>query len=124
MVYDDAEELYAEVFKDGADLLDEAFDILFPPSVALPSSSPQKPLNCSGDIVAFNTTFFPRQDIIQVPMVGSLKAKFASMSPDAAATQSSKDGNTGYILMACAPSSNIGMPSGLSPNCNPASGSH
>ncbi|KNZ71950.1 Alpha-mannosidase [Termitomyces sp. J132] len=72
MVYDDAEKLYAEVHKDGEALLDDAFRVLFPDSVVLNASTNLKALPPIGKIIGFNTTFFRRSDIIEVPLSTSL----------------------------------------------------
>ncbi|KAF8147680.1 glycoside hydrolase family 38 protein [Crassisporium funariophilum] len=96
MVYDDAEVLYAEVKKDGEALLEEAFGILFPNSVPLTMSTRTKSLSGSCKIVAYNTTFFPRWDIIKIPLHkagSSLKSQIM---------QASDDGREGYAIMHCA----------------------
>jgi alpha-mannosidase len=101
MVYDDAEVLYAEVKKDGEALLEEAFSVLFPSSVPLTQSTRSKSLAGSCKIVAYNTTFFPRWDIIKVPL-----AK-AGSGLKAQVLQASDDGKEGYAIMHC-PSSGPG----------------
>lgn len=127
MVYEDAEKLYAEVRQDGEVLLEEAFDVLFPFSVALSLSTPSKKLRGTGDIIAFNTTFFPRRDVVQLPLVGSLKSKFSAMSTRENIVQASQDGQVGYVLMDCAQGGSVGAPftmsGGLSADYLPASGS-
>jgi alpha-mannosidase len=95
MVYEDAEQLYSEVRKDGHMLLDEAFRVLFPKSVSVSPDTSLKTSGNSGDIVAFNTTFFARADVVKIPINGLapyLKSKVM---------QTSKDGNVGYALMEC-----------------------
>lgn len=65
MVYDDAEKLYAEVRKDAEDLIEEAYGALLPKSVA---QSNVDPIAGSGiRLVGYNTTPFPRRDIIELP---------------------------------------------------------
>lgn len=96
MVYDDAEKLYAEVKKDGEALLEEAFSVLFPNSVPLTPSTRSKALAGSSKIVAYNTTFFPRWDIIKIPL-----AK-AGTSLKSQILQASDDGREGYAIMHCA----------------------
>ena len=96
MVYDDAEVLYAEVKKDGEELLEEALSVLFPHSVPLTPSTRSKALAGSSKIVAYNTTFFPRWDIIKVPLA---KAGPALKS---LVLQASDDGKEGYAIMHCA----------------------
>ena len=93
MVYEDAEKLYAEVKKDGEALLEEAFSILFPHSVPLTPSSRTKSLG--GKIVAFNTTFLPRWDIIKIPLVKAGPALKAQV------LQASENGKEGYAIMCC-----------------------
>ena len=95
MVYDDAEVLYGEVKKDGEALLEEAFSVLFPNSVPLTSSTRSKSLAGSSKIVAYNTTFFPRWDIIKVPLAKAGSALKAQI------LQASDDGKEGYAIMHC-----------------------
>ncbi|KAJ3503870.1 hypothetical protein NLJ89_g8237 [Agrocybe chaxingu] len=96
MVYDDAEVLYAEVKKDGEDLLEEAFSVLFPDSVPLTASTRSKTLAGPCKIVAYNTTFFPRWDIIKIPLSRAGSALKAQI------LQASDDGREGYAIMQCA----------------------
>ena len=112
MVYDDAEKLYAEVREDGQSLLEEAFGALFPKSTPLDTTTASK---TAGDIVGFNTTFFPRRDVIEVPLSGAahLKSKVV---------QASKDGATGYALLDCSEGGNLSRSSGLFADCMPPSG--
>jgi alpha-mannosidase len=70
MVYEDAEVLYAEVKKDGEAILEEALCVLFPGSVPVLPSMRSKSLGGSSKIIALNTTFFPRWDIIRIPSLG------------------------------------------------------
>jgi alpha-mannosidase len=122
MVYDDAKKLYAEVRKDGEQLLEEAFEILFPSSLALSLSAPKKALDIPRDIVAFNTTPFPRREIVQVPVIGSLKTQLNSRSTDGTVAQSSADGSMSYVIMDCAADRNMAVVSSLSADITPASG--
>ena len=95
MVYDDSEVLYAEIKRDGEALLEEALSVLFPSSVPLTPATRSKSLAGSCKIFAYNTTFFPRWDIIKVPLtkVGSLlKSQIL---------QASDDGREGYAIMHC-----------------------
>lgn len=112
MVYDDAEKLYSEVRKDGETLLEEAFSALFPKSIALGAASIPK---TSGEIVGFNTTFFPRRDVVEIPLSGAphLKSKVV---------QASKDGSTGYALLDCSAGGHLAQASGLFANSMPPSG--
>jgi len=95
MVYDDAEVLYGEVKKDGEQLLEEAFSVLFPSSVPLSASTRTKTLAGSCKIVAYNTTFFPRLDIVKIPI-----AK-AGSSLRSQIMQASDNGKEGYAIMHC-----------------------
>ncbi|KDQ59961.1 glycoside hydrolase family 38 protein [Jaapia argillacea MUCL 33604] len=115
MVYDDAEKLYTEVRKDGQELLEEAFDTFLPGSslLSLESVAQQKFTN-SGNIVAFNTTFFPRRDVVKVPVTGSasrLKSKVV---------QTGKDG-VGYALMDGSQGGSLVASRGLFADCMPPS---
>lgn len=113
MVYDDAEKLYAEVRKDGEDMLEDAFDTLFPRSIPI---SRMESTKAQGNLVAYNTTFFPRRDVVEVPLTGnaaSLKNKVV---------QASKDGSTGYALFDCSEGGHLAKPSGLFADCMPVSG--
>lgn len=113
MVYDDAEKLYAEVRKDGEALLEAAFKTLFPDSVPLSKATS---VRSPGSIIAYNTTFFPRRDVLQVPLSGktsSLKSQVV---------QASEDGSVGYALLDCSEGGNVARPSGLFANCMPVSG--
>ena len=102
MVYDDAEVLYAEVKKDGEALLEEAFSVLFPNSVPLTPSTRSKSMAGSSKIVAYNTTFFPRWDIVKIPLAkagGALKSSVL---------QASDNGKEGYAIMHCANGGSVG----------------
>ena len=102
MVYEDAEQLYAEVHKDGHRLLNEAFDVLFSRSFPLSPATPSKTSGHSGTIIAFNTTFFPRMDVVEVPLSGSMSQLKSRV------VQTSKDGTTGYALMDCSKGGSCG----------------
>ncbi|PSR71657.1 hypothetical protein PHLCEN_2v12510 [Hermanssonia centrifuga] len=108
MVYDDAEKLYAEVRKDGEYLLEEAFGALFPKSLPLTSATVKAP----GNIVAFNTTPFPRRDVVQVPLSPQMRSKVV---------QGSKDGLTGFALFDCSKGENLAHPTGFFADCMPVS---
>ncbi|KAH0580103.1 hypothetical protein H2248_002912 [Termitomyces sp. 'cryptogamus'] len=110
MVYDDAEKLYAEVHKDGEALLDDAFRVLFPDSVVLNASTNLKALPPIGKIIGFNTTFFRRSDIIEVPLVG------ADSGLKSQVLQTSSDGTVGYAVM--------NTPGSVGSICTPATGLH
>ncbi|KAG5338322.1 hypothetical protein C0989_007560 [Termitomyces sp. Mn162] len=110
MVYDDAEKLYAEVHKDGEALLDDAFRVLFPDSVVLKASTNLEALPPIGKIIGFNTTFFRRSDIIEVPLVG------ANSDLKSQVLQTSSDGTVGYAVM--------NTPGSVGSICTPATGLH
>ncbi|KAF7980211.1 hypothetical protein HWV62_39313 [Athelia sp. TMB] len=115
MVYDDAEVLYAEVRKDVNTLLEEAFGALLSKSVPVSQEFPSKSLDSSGDLVAFNTTFFPRRDVVKIPLRGAssfLKHKVV---------QTSLDGSVGYALMDCSEGGNLAVPKGLFADSMPVS---
>jgi len=96
MVYDDAEKLYAEVRKDGKALLEEAFGVIFPDSVPLEPETQLKLINGSDDLVAFNTTFFPRRDVVKIPLGRGTASALTSKN-----VQASMDGKFGYTLAEC-----------------------
>lgn len=75
MVYDDAEKLYAEVRKDGEAMLDEAFSVLFPDSRPMTATS----VSNIQQLIAYNTTFFPRQQVVKVPFNRSKGARSQSL---------------------------------------------
>ena len=102
LVYEDAEAIYAEVKRDGELLVEEAFSVLIPKSVPLTPATTSKPLSGSCKIVAYNTTFFPRWDIIKVPLTkagSSLKSQIL---------QASDDCREGYAIMHCAKGAGLG----------------
>ncbi|KAL4246947.1 glycosyl hydrolase 38 family protein [Abortiporus biennis] len=112
MVYDDAEKLYAEVRADGERMLDEALGALFPQPRRLSSASN---LKGTGSIIAFNPTFFPRRDVVAVPLAGNtsqLKSKLV---------QASADGSIGYALMDGSDGGHMAQCTGLFANSMPAS---
>lgn len=122
MVYDDAEKLYAEVRKDGHDMLEEAFSVLFPDSVSLtetfhyPWTSTKRPsFASSGKLIAFNPTFLPRREVVRVPMSASTQSLKSKV------IQTSQDGKTGYALMESA-STGIAESLAFNAECMPVSG--
>ncbi|KAI0061336.1 glycoside hydrolase family 38 protein [Artomyces pyxidatus] len=106
MVYDDAEQLYSEVRKDGEALLEDAFSVLYPSSLPLNSTTVDK-LTRASTLVGYNTTFFPRRDVVKVPLSGPAKALGGSV------LQTSKDGSVGYVLMDCLQGGNLVTPGDL-----------
>ena len=101
-MYEDAEAIYADVKRVGELLVEEAFSVLFPRSVPLTPATTSKPLSGSCKIVAYNTTFFPRWDIIKVPLTkagSQLKSQIL---------QASDDCREGYAIMHCAKGAGLG----------------
>ncbi|EIN03570.1 glycoside hydrolase family 38 protein [Punctularia strigosozonata HHB-11173 SS5] len=114
MVYDDAEELYSEVRKDLNLALEDAFKVLFPESTTLDAAVSLKPALAPA-LVGFNTTFFPRREVVKVPLVGgaaNLKNKLVQVS---------KDGASGYALMEGADGASLVRPTGMFADCAPVS---
>ncbi|GLB44397.1 putative alpha mannosidase, middle domain [Lyophyllum shimeji] len=112
MVYEDAEKLYAEVRQDGERLLEEAFTVLFPDSVAVTRNSNPKSFPSSGKLVGFNATFFRRSDLIEVPLVG------AGAGLKSQVLQTSSDGKVGYAVMNSPGGGSLGTV------CTPETGLH
>jgi alpha-mannosidase len=108
MVYDDAEKLYAEVKSTGEALLEEALSVLFPSSAPLVPSPVTNAklhariLSASTKLVAFNTTFFPRVEVVKVPL-SKMTKEVKSM-----VLQASEDGRDGYAVVACAEGAAVG----------------
>ena len=116
MVYDDAEKIYARVAKDGKALLETALHTLIPNSVPVSLDQPLQSTT-NGKIIAYNTTPFPRLDVVQVPLHGPganrLKAEVVQVA---------KDGNTGFILMDGTTAPGPARARGLFADVKPASG--
>lgn len=113
MVYDDAEKLYAEVRQDCDLLIEEAATVLLPKSTPLSAAAVAKG---SGKIIGVNTTFFPRRDIVEVPLTSAgahLKSQMV---------QTSKDGTKGYALLDCSSGGHLARPTGFFADCTPVSG--
>ena len=112
MVYEDAEKIYAQVRKDGSELIEEAFKAIF----GWPSSDARvQPI--SGNFIGFNTTPFPRRDVIKVPFTGPHAAKLRSKL-----VQTTKNGKEGYALMDCSSGGPLCSSSGMFADCHPVSG--
>jgi alpha-mannosidase len=118
MVYDDANEIYARVAKDGKALLEAAFQSLIPKSVALSLDHPLHS-TANGKIITYNTTPFPRLEIVQVPLHGPganiLKAEVVQVA---------KDGRTGFVLVDGTSGPGPACTRGLFADVLPASGMH
>lgn len=87
MVYDDAEKLYAEVRQDAETMLDDALDVI------LGGAAPAAHATALDQLVAYNTTFFPRREVVRVPTAGGLRTQVAQLSAD---------GKEGYTVVDCA----------------------
>jgi alpha-mannosidase len=116
MVYEDAEKLYAEVRKDGDALLEEAFEALFEKSIPLPQYATLKSFDGLGGLVGFNTSFFPRLDVVKIPLRGAASQLRSKV------VQTSVDGSVGYALMDSSAGGSLANPIGLSADCTAASG--
>lgn len=112
MVYEDAEKIYAQVKKDGTELIEEAFKAIFGWS-----SSDARTQPISGNFIGFNTTPFPRRDVVKVPFAGPHAAKLRSKL-----VQTTKDGKEGYALMDCSSGCPLSSSSGMFADCHPVSG--
>lgn len=111
MVYEDAEKLYAEIKRVGNELIEEAFKVLFGFSS---SDARTEPL--SGNFVGFNTTPFPRRDIVKIPFAGPHATELRSKL-----VQTTKDGSEGYALMDCSAGGPLSSSSGMFADCHPVS---
>jgi alpha-mannosidase len=110
MVYEDAEKLYAEVRKSGEMLLDKAFDVLLGTGNSALVPSTRFPTNAM--LVGYNTTFFQRFDIMEVPLAS------ASTGLKSQILQTSGDRKFGYAVMHCEGGGSMGS------LCTPEKGLH
>ncbi|KAL4077552.1 glycoside hydrolase family 38 protein [Scleroderma citrinum] len=108
MVYKDAEKLYSEVRYDCHIMLEEAFGVLLAGTSSV-STAPSSLEN----ILAFNSTPFPRQDVIEFSLPGG-------RSPSSV-VQTSLDGKHGYALIDCQEHDFIGQSTKIPTNCSPVS---
>ena len=115
MVYDDAEKIYAQIKEEGKELLDDALGTLLQSSIGLSPDEPL-PVSSSGSVVAFNSTMFPRLDVVKVPLSGSGGAKLRSKI-----VQASEDGKYGYALMQSDAGLGLAQMRGLFADCHAAS---
>ncbi|KAI0776540.1 glycosyl hydrolases family 38 N-terminal domain-containing protein [Trametes elegans] len=113
MVYEDAEKLYAEVRKEGEALIEEAFKAIFPPSTSL--TDPAIKTKKTGTLVGYNTTFLPRRDIVEVPLVGGASRLRSQV------VQASKDGAVGLALMDSPAGGGVSFGTGMYADCKPVS---
>lgn len=116
MVYDDAEKLYARVSRDGNALLEAAFQALIPKSVAVSLAQPLQS-TATGKIIAYNTTPFPRLDVVQVPLHGPGASRVK-----AEVVQVARDGKTGFILVDGTTAPGPARARGLFADVQPATG--
>ncbi|KAJ7643881.1 glycoside hydrolase family 38 protein [Roridomyces roridus] len=94
MVYDDAEKLYKEVRKDGDKMLDDALDVILGDSQRV---TPTTRITSLDRVVAYNTTFFPRREVVRLPLAAGI-----SSAAKAQVSQISADGKEGYAVVHCA----------------------
>jgi alpha-mannosidase len=106
MVYEDAEKLYAEVRADTQTLLDQALRALYPGSVPL-SSVATVPASVPLTVFAHNTTFFPRRDVVRVPLA---EGRISSGN----VLQTTSDGKEGYIFLEGSAGGGLVLPSQIS----------
>lgn len=116
MVYEDAEKIYAEVKKEGKALLEEAFGTLLQRSYSIDSDAPFQ-ASSPGMLVGFNTTMFPRLDVVKVSLKGSGGSQLKSK-----VVQTSGDGTSGYALMHSEGGLGASFSRGLFADCHAASG--
>lgn len=93
MVYDDAEELYTQVAKDGTGILEEALEVLLGHSIPL-LNAPLIKSRARGSILALNTTPFPRWEVVELPLGGGFRERFRGE-----VVQVSEDRKRGYVMM-------------------------
>jgi hypothetical protein len=114
MVYEDAEKLYAEVREDGTSILEDAFKALFSSS-SLSSTTP------GSAVIAYNTTFFPRCEVVKVPISCCAQDQFQRV-------QLSKDGQHAYAVTSFDEANmnmslvGLGLPQSVAAGLKPVSG--
>ncbi|THH05654.1 hypothetical protein EW145_g4638 [Phellinidium pouzarii] len=129
MVYEDAEKYYAEVAKKGHALLSDALGALLNPgpSVTITASGyntlplPTLPKSrigaAQGALVAFNTTMFPRREVVRLPLAGAGGARLRGV-----VVQAAEDGKGGYgYALMQAEGLGLAAPRGMFADCNAAS---
>jgi hypothetical protein len=107
MVYDDAENYYAEVKKDGEALLEDAFKVLFPHGSRALGAGPS-----DGTLLAYNSTFLPRREVVRVAAGAALAGQLAQTGADGA----------GYALLDAPEGAALARPIGMFADCMPVSG--
>ncbi|KAL5496105.1 AMS1 [Sanghuangporus vaninii] len=116
MVYEDAEQYYEEVRKEGKTLIDDAIgSLLQSQSVAVTWETPLA-ASGSGMLVALNTTMFPRLDVTRVPLTGSSGVRLKNV-----VVQAAEDGKSGFALMQAQEGLGLSVPRGLYADCSAAS---
>ena len=106
MVYEDAEKYYEKIAQVGHQLMREALDALFDLPADTMGSQNQ------GEFFAFNSTMFPRSDVIKVPLS-------STSSPH---VQVAEDAKHGYVLMQSQHGSGYSIPREILPENRGASG--
>ncbi|KAJ7020033.1 glycosyl hydrolases family 38 N-terminal domain-containing protein [Mycena alexandri] len=91
MVYDDAEKLYAEVREACEEMLDDALDVILGGH-----TRPAAVASTLDALVAYNTTFFARREVVRVPLPSGNRALRTQVA------QLSADGKEGYAVVHCA----------------------
>ncbi|GAA5834834.1 hypothetical protein JCM9279_007122 [Rhodotorula babjevae] len=95
MVYEDVEQIYAEITKQGVSLLDNALSAL------VPTSSAALDAFASGDrLVALDTSAVPRRELVKVPLA-------AARALEEAAVQRSADGGAWVLFETKGPSAQV-----------------
>jgi alpha-mannosidase len=115
MVYEDAEKLYAEVRKDALELAQDALRVLLPSSLPLDAQTRDK-LTRDSLVFGYNTTFFPRMDLVKVPLDGNARVLGGSV------LQTSKDGSEGYALLECSQGGSLSTLAELSASASGVTG--
>lgn len=94
MVYEDAEQLYAEVARDGKALFKEATSTYLRDIIPLSSIIESQALVENGHLIALNTVHHTRREVVEIPLLGPAAIRLKSE-----VVQISRDGSKGYALM-------------------------
>ncbi|EJD05282.1 glycoside hydrolase family 38 protein [Fomitiporia mediterranea MF3/22] len=116
MVYEDAEQYYAEVRKGARELIDDAIGSLLQTHSVPISSDALSSASGPGTLVAFNTTILPRLDVIPVPLLGPAASQLKNV-----VVQTADDGKSGFALVAAQNGQSVVTPCGFPTDCNAAS---
>ncbi|KAF7337346.1 Glycoside hydrolase family 38 protein [Mycena sanguinolenta] len=95
MVYDDAEKLYAEVREACEEMIDNALDVVLGGHTQRLGAAAAAAVTDLNQLVAYNTTPFPRCEVVQVPLPAGNSALRTQVAQLAA------DGKTGYAFVNC-----------------------